>query len=67
MRAAGRVYLVGRDGGALVLENADTFRVLARNSLDDGFEASPAIVDAELYLRGRRFLYRIEETGAADR
>ncbi len=58
--AAGRVYFVGRDGGALVIENGSEFKVLATNSLDDGFEASPAIVGDELYLRGRRFLYRIE-------
>jgi len=62
--AAGRVYFVGRDGGALVLSNGSDFEVLASNSLDDGFEASPAIVGDELYLRGRRFLYRIE---ASDR
>ncbi len=61
--AAGRVYLLGRDGSALVIENGRQFNVLATNSLDDGFEASPAIVGNELYLRGRRFLYRIEEPG----
>ncbi len=61
--AAGRVYLLGRDGSALVIESGSRFNVLATNSLDDGFEASPAIVGNELYLRGRRFLYRIEETG----
>jgi len=59
--AAGRVYLLGRDGSALVIESGRRFNVLATNSLDDGFEASPAIVGNELYLRGRRFLYRIEE------
>ncbi len=61
--AAGRVYLLGRDGTALVIENGRRFNVLATNSLDDGFEASPAIVGNELYLRGRRFLYRIEGAG----
>jgi outer membrane protein assembly factor BamB len=65
--AAGRVYFVGRDGGALVIENGGEFNVLATNSLDDGFEASPAVVGDELYLRGRRFLYRIEEMGQPDR
>jgi len=64
--AAGRVYLFGRDGGALVIENGSEFKVLATNSLDDGFEASPAIVGDEMYLRGRRFLYRIEEQGRPD-
>jgi hypothetical protein len=32
---------------------------LAVNHLDDGFDASPAVVGDELYLRGRESLYRI--------
>ena len=64
--AADRVYFLGRDGAALVISNAGEFEVLARNSLDDGFEASPAIVGDELYLRGRRFLYRVQEIGQPD-
>ncbi len=59
--AADRVYIVDRDGNAVVLRNGPDFEVLARNSLDDGFDASPAIVDQEIYLRGYRFLYRISE------
>jgi hypothetical protein len=35
--------------------------VLAINTLDDGFDASPALVDNELYLRGNRYLYCIAE------
>ncbi len=57
--AAGRVYLIGRDGGGLVLENGPELKVLARNSLDDGFDGSPAIVGSEMYMRGRHHLYRI--------
>jgi outer membrane protein assembly factor BamB len=57
--AAGRVYLFGRDGEAIVLRHAPQLEVLASNRLDDGFDASPAIVGDEMYLRGRRFLYAI--------
>ncbi len=64
--AAGHVYFLGRDGGALVISNAGKFEILAKNNLDDGFEASPAIVGDELYLRGRQFLYRVQETGQPD-
>jgi outer membrane protein assembly factor BamB len=59
--AAGRVYILGRDGNALVLADGPELIVLARNSLDDGFDASPAIVADEMYLRGYRYLYRISE------
>jgi outer membrane protein assembly factor BamB len=61
--AADRVYLVGRDGGALVLRNADTLEVLATNKLEDGFDASPAPVGRELFLRGRENLYCLSESG----
>lgn len=59
--AAGRVYILGRDGNALVIRNSAELEVLAQNSLDDGFDASPAVVGDEIYLRGYRYLYRISE------
>lgn len=58
--AADRVYLVGRDGTALVLKRAATLEVLATNKLDDSFDASPAIVGKQLFLRGQRHLYCLE-------
>jgi outer membrane protein assembly factor BamB len=57
--AAGRVYIAGRDGTTVVLKHGPTFEVLAENTLDDGFDASPALVDGNLYLRGYRYLYAI--------
>ena len=57
--AAGRVYIVGRDGATVVLKHGSTFEVLATNTLDDGFDASPALVDGELLLKGYRYLYSI--------
>jgi len=59
--AAGRVYLVGRDGTTMVIKNATSYEVLATNKLEDGIDASPALVDNELYLRGRKFLYCLAE------
>ena len=50
--AAGRVYFPSQDGTTVVLKHGPTFEVLAQNKLDDGFNASPALVDNELYLRG---------------
>jgi outer membrane protein assembly factor BamB len=57
--AAGRIYLLGRQGKALVLEPGPALKVLAENELDDGFDASPVVVGGDLYLRGRRFLYAL--------
>jgi outer membrane protein assembly factor BamB len=63
--AAGRIYLLGREGKALVLEPGPRLKVLAENQLGDGFDASPVIVGRDLYLRGRRFLYAVAR-GAED-
>lgn len=56
--AGNRVYIAGRDGATVVLESGAKFKVLAVNELDDGFDASPAVVGNEIYLRGKH-LYRI--------
>lgn len=56
--AAGRVYLTGRDGNLWVVKAGGTeLEVLAKNKLDDGFDASPAPVGGDLFLRGRKHLY----------
>jgi outer membrane protein assembly factor BamB len=59
--AAGRVYIAGRDGTTVVLKHGRAFEVVAENTLDDGFDASPALVDRDLYLRGYKYLYAIAE------
>jgi outer membrane protein assembly factor BamB len=62
--AAGRVYIPGREGETLVLKHGSAFEVLAINALDDGFDASPALVDGEIYLRGYRSLYCIAQSAS---
>ncbi len=57
--AKDRVYITGRDGTTLVIRHGPKFEVLATNTLDDGFDASPALVDREIYMRGYRYLYSI--------
>jgi outer membrane protein assembly factor BamB len=59
--AAGRVYITSRDGQTLVIRHGAKFEVLAKNTLDDGFDASPAMVDNDIYLRGYRYLYAISQ------
>jgi outer membrane protein assembly factor BamB len=57
--ADGRVYITSRDGVTTVLKHGPTYEVLAENVLDDGFDASPALVDNQIYLRGYKYLYAI--------
>lgn len=59
--AGGRVYLAGRNGVTLVLKASDKLEVLATNRLDEKFDASPAAVGKELFLRGHETLYCIAE------
>ena len=59
--AQGRVYFPGREGTTLVIRHGGAFEILATNVLDDGFDASPALVGNEIYLRGYQFLYSIAE------
>jgi outer membrane protein assembly factor BamB len=64
--ADGRVYVVSREGATAVLQAGKELKVLAVNKLPEGIDASPALADGDLFLRGYRHLYRIAETPAAD-
>lgn len=57
--AAGRIYIVGRNGVTYVLKSSEKFEVLAVNKLDDAIDCSPAFVGDELYLKGKEYLYCI--------
>ncbi len=59
--ANGRVYILSRDGNAVVFRHGEKFEILAQNKLDDAFDASPVIVGRDLYLRGHEHLYRLAE------
>ena len=59
--ADGRIYSVSREGVTHVLEAGPEFKVLAVNTLDDGFDASPVAVGNRLLLRGRSYLYCLSE------
>ena len=57
--AKGRVYIPGQQGATIVLKAGPSYEVITTNTLDDGFDASPALVDNEIYLRGAKYLYSI--------
>ena len=59
--ANGLVYVMGRNGMCYVLKDGVKFEVVSQNQLDDHFDASPAVVGNELYLRGLKNLYCIAE------
>ena len=59
--AAGRIYVVGRDGNIAVFRHGAAFEHLASIKLDDRFDSSPALAGKDLILRGHRYLYLFAE------
>jgi outer membrane protein assembly factor BamB len=59
--APGRVYVCSREGMVVVLDDGPALKVLARNEMGEGIDASPAIVGREILIRGSRNLYCIAE------
>ncbi len=59
--AAGKIYFVGRDGSTLVIKHGPNLQILAKNKLDDVFDATPAIIGREIIMRGSKFLYCLRE------
>jgi outer membrane protein assembly factor BamB len=58
--ADGKVYVLSRDGTALVVQAGPKYQPLATNNLEDNFTASPAIANGRIYLRGFNNLYAIQ-------
>lgn len=63
--AGDRLYFFGQNGTTTVLSAESNPQVLAKNTLDAGFMASPAVTDDALILRTEEALYRIEPRPSA--
>lgn len=59
--AGGHVYLTGRSGTITVIKDASQLEVVAENSVGETVDATPAPVDKQLFIRGERHLFCIEE------
>jgi outer membrane protein assembly factor BamB len=59
--ADGKVYFLDEDGGATVVKASREYVEVAKNQLDGGFMASPAVTGRALILRTKSALYRVEE------
>ena len=55
----GRLYLVSESGETVVIKAGQTFDVLARNTLQSHFVASPAISRGRIFLRGDDELFAV--------
>jgi len=58
--ANGKLYLASENDDVMVVRMGEKFEVLATNTLpDETFIATPAILDGEIYLRGKNTLFCI--------
>ncbi len=55
-----RIYICDQDGQTTIIKPGHKFEQLAKNTLDDGCMASPAVDGRALLLRTKTHLYRIE-------
>ncbi len=57
--AGGHVYLTARSGTTVVIDDADTLKIVATNDVDETVDATPAPVDNQLFIRGEKHLFCI--------
>ena len=58
--ADGRVYITGRNGKTLVIKDSNEFQVLANNDIGEPVDATLALVDNQIFIRGKQHLFCIE-------
>jgi outer membrane protein assembly factor BamB len=56
-----RLYIAGTNGSFYVVGAGTAFEIIAKNTLDDSFYASPVILGDDLFIRGVKALYCISE------
>ncbi len=59
---AGHVYISTREGETIVLKHGNELEILGVNTLEEEFDASPVVVGKQIFLRGEKYLYCIEES-----
>lgn len=58
-----RVYAIGRNGTCVIYRVGRTYQVVATCSLGEGVDATPAMTDGRLYIRGSKSLWCIGTKG----
>ncbi len=60
--AGGKLYFLAENGKGFVVEASKSYNLIATNKLDNGFKASAAVGEGELFLRTLTHLYCIRTT-----
>jgi outer membrane protein assembly factor BamB len=61
LAAGGKIYFFSDEGPVTVIAAERQYRELFVNKLDEGCLASPAVAGKAIFLRTKKFLYRIEQ------
>ena len=59
--AAGHVYLTGVNGTTVVIKDAPEVQVVSTNTLGEFIGGTPAAADDDLFIRGEKHLFCIEQ------
>ena len=67
IESGGRLYACDEDGTCVVFKaNPQRFELLSENKLDDGCMASPCVLDDDLLIRTKSYLYCISSTSSSE-
>lgn len=59
--ANGCIYLTDRGGSIVVIKDSAELKVLATNNVGEGVDATPALIDQEILIRGEKHLFCFSE------
>lgn len=59
--ANGYVYLASRNGTVVVIRDSEKLEIVATNSVGETVDATPALVDNEIFIRGEKSLFCISQ------
>ncbi len=62
--ADGKIYIAGKNGFVVVLEDGPELKVLGKNDIGEEIIATPSIADGRLYIRTRENLFCVAAGGA---
>ena len=63
----GKVYAASEEGTVFVFQASPKYQLLAKNVLDEGIIATPAVASRRMYIRGKNSLYCIGDVSTSAR
>jgi hypothetical protein len=57
--ADGYVFLTARNGNTVVIRDSEKLEIVSTNSVGETVDATPALVDDQIFIRGEKHLFCI--------